>query len=50
MGRPATDKREKLVAAAMDRFHAQGYEGTSLADVAAAAGLSAGNVFYYFRT
>jgi AcrR family transcriptional regulator len=50
MGRPATNKREKLVLAAMDCFHAQGYLGTSLADVATAAGLAAGNVFYYFRT
>lgn len=50
MGRPATDKRERLVTAAIDRFHVQGYAGTSLADVAKAAGLSAGNVFYYFRT
>jgi AcrR family transcriptional regulator len=50
MGRPVTDKRERFVAAAVERFHAQGYAGTSLADVAKAAGLSAGNVFYYFRT
>ena len=50
MSRPATDKRERLVTAAVERFHIQGYAGTSLANVAKAAGLSAGNVFYYFRT
>lgn len=50
MGRTSTDKRERLVAAAVDRFHAQGFAETSLAEVAKAAGLSPGNVFYYFRT
>ena len=50
MGRRPTDKRDRLVSAAAERFHRQGYAGTSLADVARAAGLSAGNVFYYFRT
>lgn len=50
MGRPPSDKRKRLVAAAVERFHAQGYAGTSIADVARAAGVPAGNVFYYFRT
>ena len=50
MGRLATDKRERLVAAAIERFHHQGYARTSLADVAKTAGMSAGNVFYYFKT
>ena len=49
MGRLATDKRERLVAAAIERFHQQGYARTSLADVAETAGMSAGNVFYYFK-
>jgi AcrR family transcriptional regulator len=38
------------VAAAAERFHQQGYANTALADVARAAGVAAGNVFYYFRT
>ena len=50
MGRPPTDKRQRLVTAAIGRFHSQGYARTSLADVATAAGMSAGNVFYYFKS
>jgi len=49
VGRPATDKRERLVSAAIERFHRKGYARTSLADVAKAAGISTGNVFYYFK-
>ena len=50
MSRPATDKRQRLVTAAIDQFHQVGYSRSSLADVAKAAGISAGNVFYYFKT
>jgi AcrR family transcriptional regulator len=50
MSRPPSDKRERLVAAAVERFHHQGYAGTSIVDVARAAGVPPGNVFYYFRT
>ena len=50
MGRPATDKRQRLVAAAIERFHVKVIAGTSLADVARAAKIPAGNVFYYFKT
>ncbi len=50
MGRPASDKRQRLVSAASKQFHKQGYARTSLADVAKLAGISAGNVFYYFKT
>ena len=49
MGRPATDKRERLIAAATDSFHRRGFARTSLADVARVAGIPAGNVFYYFK-
>jgi TetR/AcrR family transcriptional regulator, transcriptional repressor for nem operon len=49
MGRPASDKRERLVFSAIDQFHRNGYARTSLVDVAKAADLSAGNVFYYFK-
>jgi AcrR family transcriptional regulator len=31
-------------------FHEQGVEKTTLAEIAAAAGVPAGNVFYYFKT
>ena len=50
MGRPATDKRQRLVSAAIGQFHRKGYVNTSLAGVATAAGVSAGNLFYYFKT
>jgi TetR/AcrR family transcriptional regulator, transcriptional repressor for nem operon len=43
-------KRERLVASAGDLLHRQGVSGTTLADVAAAAGVPLGNVYYYFRT
>ena len=45
-----SDKRERLVAAADQLFHLRGYERSSIADVAAQAGVPAGNVYYYFKT
>ena len=50
MGRAATDKRDRLVTAAIERFHQQGYARTSLAEVAKTASVAPGNVFYYFKT
>jgi TetR/AcrR family transcriptional repressor of nem operon len=43
-------KRTELVRAAKRLLHQQGYAGTSLADVASAAGVPLGNIYYYFRT
>jgi len=43
-------KRERLIAAARDTLYANGVDGTSLADIAAAADVPLGNVYYYFRT
>jgi TetR/AcrR family transcriptional regulator, transcriptional repressor for nem operon len=43
-------KRERLVAAATRLLHQQGIERTTLADIAAAADVPAGNVYYYFKT
>jgi AcrR family transcriptional regulator len=43
-------KRERLVAAAVELLHQRGVAGTTLADVAAAADVPAGNVYYYFKT
>jgi TetR/AcrR family transcriptional regulator, transcriptional repressor for nem operon len=48
--RRAGDKRERLVTAARRLFHEQGVEKTTLADIAAEAGVPVGNVFYYFKT
>jgi AcrR family transcriptional regulator len=46
----AAGKRERLVAAARQLFHEQGVEKTTLAEIAAAAEVPVGNVFYYFKT
>src|SRR5579872_801536 len=43
-------KRERLVAAACQILHEQGVERTTLADIALAAGVPVGNVYYYFKT
>jgi TetR/AcrR family transcriptional repressor of nem operon len=43
-------KRQRLVDAACQVFYARGVERTTLADVAAAAGIPLGNVYYYFKT
>jgi AcrR family transcriptional regulator len=43
-------KRERLVAAATELVHRQGVERTTLADIAKAADVPAGNVYYYFKT
>jgi TetR/AcrR family transcriptional regulator, transcriptional repressor for nem operon len=43
-------KRERLVAAARQMVYQQGIEKTTLADIAAAAGVPLGNVYYYFKT
>jgi AcrR family transcriptional regulator len=44
------DKRQRLVDAACQVFHVRGVERTTLADIAAAAGIPLGNVYYYFKT
>lgn len=43
-------KRERLVAAARDLFLARGVSGSSLADIAGAADVPLGNVYYYFKS
>jgi AcrR family transcriptional regulator len=47
---PAGGKRERLIAGALRALHAQGVESTSLADIADAADVPVGNVYYYFKT
>lgn len=42
------EKRLRLVGAGAELFHSRGFEGTSLADVAKAAGVPPGGVFYHF--
>jgi TetR/AcrR family transcriptional regulator, transcriptional repressor for nem operon len=43
-------KRERLVASAADLLHRQGVERTTLAQIAEAADVPPGNVYYYFKT
>jgi AcrR family transcriptional regulator len=43
-------KRERLVSAARELFHQRGVETTSISDVAQAADVPVGNVYYYFKT
>ena len=43
-------KRERLVASATELLHQQGVEKTTLAEIAQAANVPAGNVYYYFKT
>ena len=47
---PPVGKRERLVAAACRVLHEQGVERTTLADIALAADVPVGNVYYYFKT
>ncbi len=44
------DKRQRLIGAACQTFYENGVERTTLADIAAAAGIPLGNVYYYFKT
>jgi AcrR family transcriptional regulator len=43
-------KRDRLVAAACDLTYRQGVARTTLADIAGAADVPLGNVYYYFKT
>lgn len=42
-------KRENIIAAAAGLFWERSYSATSIADIAGAAGIPAGNMFYYFK-
>ncbi|WP_245789786.1 TetR/AcrR family transcriptional regulator [Streptosporangium canum] len=44
------DKRRQLMAAAARVLHQQGVERTTIADIAHAADVPVGNVYYYFKT
>ena len=45
-----TDKRVRLVEAAKSLMHQQGFNLTTLADIAQEADVPLGNVYYYFKT
>ncbi|HXG67238.1 MAG TPA: TetR family transcriptional regulator [Blastocatellia bacterium] len=51
MARPKTDDpevRAKILAAAEELFAAQGYDGTAIREIAAAAGVNGAMIHYYF--
>jgi AcrR family transcriptional regulator len=48
--RGAASARDRLRNAAIQMFHHQGIGGTTLADIAQAADVPLGNVYYHFRT
>lgn len=48
--RRSPGKRERLAAAAAQVLHEKGVEQTTLADIARAADVPVGNVYYYFKT
>ena len=48
--RASGGKRERLIDGARQVLHAQGVESTTLADIANAADVPVGNVYYYFKT
>lgn len=46
--RPNLEAREKILEAALHLFHERGYRGTSMDDVARAAGVKKPNLFHYY--
>src|SRR5580692_2102075 len=50
MRKPQTHKRARLIETAMKLAHRNGFRETSLADIAEAAHVPVGNVYYYFKT
>ena len=50
MMKAQTDKRTRLVETAMKLAYREGFRETSLADIAKAALVPVGNVYYYFKT
>ena len=50
MTRTHIDKRSRLLSAAVDLAYQNGFDATSLADIAREAKVPVGNVYYYFKT
>src|SRR5467141_2958296 len=50
MGKTQPDKRTRLIETAMKLAYRNGFRETSLADIAEAARVPVGNVYYYFKT
>ncbi|VAW79559.1 Transcriptional regulator, AcrR family [hydrothermal vent metagenome] len=45
-----SDKKVRLLAAARELFHCQGFANTTLSDISKMSGVPLGNVYYYFKT
>jgi AcrR family transcriptional regulator len=50
MAKAQADKRTRLIETATKLAHLRGFRETSLADIAEAANVPVGNVYYYFKT
>ena len=50
MAKAQADKRTRLIGTATKLAHLRGFRETSLADIAEAANVPVGNVYYYFKT
>src|ERR1700688_5224296 len=50
MRTPQPDKRTRLIETATKLAYGRGFRETSLADIAEAARVPVGNVYYYFKT
>src|SRR5437588_6302472 len=50
IGKPHPDKRTRLIETAMNLAYRNGFRESSLADIAKAAHVPVGNVYYYFKT
>lgn len=50
MEKIASDKRTRLIEAANELIHRQGFNQTTLADIARESRVPLGNVYYYFKT
>ena len=50
MGNTKTDKRSRLIHTAVNLAYRRGFRTTSIADIAEAAKVPVGNVYYYFKT
>src|SRR5438132_9000863 len=48
-GQNAPERREAILAAALDEFSARGFAAARLDDVAARAGVAKGTIYLYFR-
>lgn len=47
---PETPTRDKLVLAARELFHMQGFEATSMAQILQKSGVNSGSLYYFFKS